>query len=136
MPRALELSREHIKGMPARHWTIRLEVARQAFTLKNAAWAFPGVPNLFIAPIQLRGGTTANQLFMGDYSSKEEAERGIRAVPTYFLKGRQRPIPFQVSDIPARTCPMARPVPSPAPASIPAPKGISVRATPSCTRCH
>lgn len=136
IPRALELSRKHIEGIPTGHWTLRLEVARLTLTLKNAAWAFPGVPDLFIAPIQLRGGMTANQLFLGDYSSKEEAERGTKAVPTYFLKGRQRPIPFQVSDIPAQICPMARPVPSPAPASTPAPKGILVRPRPSCTRCH
>lgn len=137
IPRALELSRRHIGSLPARHWTIRLEVASLTVTLKNAVRAFPGAtPDLFIAPIQLRGGKTANQLFLGDYVSKEEAERAARAVPTYFLKGRQRPIPFLVSDIPAQVCPMARPVPIPPPAPSPAPKGISLRSRPSCTRCH
>ena len=137
IPRALELSRKHIEGIPARRWTIRLEVANLTFTLKNAAGAFPDAkPELFIAPIQLRGGKTANQLFLGDYASKDEAERAAKAVPAYFLKGKQRPIPFLVSDIPARVCPMAKPVPTPTPTSTPAPKSISVRSTHSCTRCH
>jgi hypothetical protein len=137
IPRALELSRKHIGSLPARHWTLRLEVASMPSTLKNAARAFPGAtPDLFIAPIRLRGGKTVNQLFLGGYASKEEAERAARAVPAYFLKGRQRPIPILVSDIPARACPMARPVPIPPPAPSPAPKGIAVRSAPSCSRCH
>ena len=137
IPRALDLSRKHIEGIPAGHWTLRLEVANLTFTLKNAAGAFPDAkPELFIAPIQLRGGKTANQLFLGDYASKDEAERAAKAVPAYFLKGKQRPIPFLVSDIPARVCPMAKPVPTPTPTSTPAPKSISMRSTHSCTRCH
>lgn len=137
VPRALALSRKHIEGIPADHWTIRLEVANLPFTLKNAARAFPDAePDLFIAPIQLRGGKTANQLFLGDHASKDEAKRAAKTVPAYFLKGRQRPIPFLVSDIPALACPMARPVPTPTPTSTPAPKGILVRSTPSCSRCH
>ena len=137
IPRALELSRKHIEGIPARRWTIRLGVANLPFTLKNAAGAFPNAkPELFIAPIQSRGGKIAYQLFLGDYASKDEAERAAKAVPAYFLKRKERPIPFLVSDIPARACPMARPVPTPTPTSTPAPKGISVRSTPSCFRCH
>ena len=137
IPWALELSRKHIEGIPAGRWTIRLEVANLTFTLKNAAGAFPNAkPELFIAPIQSRGGKTAYQLFLGDYASKDEAERAAKAVSAYFLKGKQRPIPFLVSDIPARACPMAKPVPTPTPTSTPAPKSISMRSTPSCSRCH
>jgi hypothetical protein len=111
-------------------------VARLNVTLKNAAWAYPGLPDLFIAPLHLRDGKDINQLFLGVYASKAEAERALRVVPTYFLKDRLRPFPVQISDLPARACPMTRPVPRPRPASTPAPRGIPVRNTPSCTRCH
>lgn len=135
IPLAQDLSRAYLETLPARHWTLRLEVARLDVTLKNAAWAYPGRPDLFIAPLQLRDGRSIHQLFLGVYASKAEAEQTLRALPVYFLKDRQRPFPLQVSDIPIRACPMTRPVPKPRPASTPAPKGIPVRGA-SCTRCH
>jgi len=103
MAKAIELGRQHIQGLPAQRWTIRLEVANLPSTLKNAVGAFPGTtPDLFIAPIQLKGGKTAYQLFLGDYASREEAERAAKAVPALFLEGGQRPKPFQLSGIPAK----------------------------------
>lgn len=137
IPRALGLSRKHIAALPADRWTLRLGVASLPVTLKNAARAFPGaVPDLFITPIQLRGGKTANQLFLGDYASREAAARAAKAVPAYFLKGRQRPIPILASGIPIKACPMVRPVPTPTPTPTPAARGIAVRSRPSCSRCH
>ncbi|WP_243382095.1 hypothetical protein [Geothrix alkalitolerans] len=136
IPRALDLSRAYLATLPASQWTLRLEAARLTATLKNAAWAYSGLPDLFISPLQLRDGRTLNQLFLGAYASKAEAERALRAVPAYFLKDHLRPFPIQVADLPARACPMTRPAPKPRPASTPAPKGIPVRDTPSCRRCH
>lgn len=136
IPLALDLSRAYIETLPAHHWTLRIEAARLNVTLKNAAWAFPGTPDLFIAPLQLRDGKSMNQLFLGDYGTRVEAERALRTVPSYFQKDRLRPFSIQVSDIPARACPMTRPVPKPRPATTPAPKGIPVRPMSSCTRCH
>lgn len=135
IPRAQDLSRAYLETLPADHWTLRLEAARRDITLKNAAWAYPGRPDLFLAPLQVRDGRSIHQLFLGVYASKAEAEQALRAVPAYFLKDRLRPFPLKVSDIPARACPMTRPAPKPRPASIPAPKGIPVRGA-SCTRCH
>ena len=101
MAKALELGRKHIAAIPAQRWTIRLEIANLPSTLKNAVGAFPGKePDLFIAPIKLKGGKTAYQLFLGDYASKADAERAAKAVPGFFLEGGQRPKPYLVSAIP------------------------------------
>ena len=95
MAKSLELGRNRIQAIPAYHWTLRLEIANLPSTLKNAVVAFsPGKPDLFIAPIQLKGGRSAYQLFLGDYPSKAEAERAAKAVPAFFLEGGQRPRPF------------------------------------------
>lgn len=137
IPRALELSRRYIGSLPARHWTLRLEVAWKRITLKNAAWAFPGTKaDVFIAPLQLRDGTAVQQLLLGVYTSREEAELTVRTIPGYFLKTKLRPIPIQVSDLPSKICPMTKPVPVPRPTPAAAPKGIAVRPKPSCSRCH
>jgi hypothetical protein len=101
--KSLELGRRRIEAIPAGHWTIRLEIANLSSTLANAAKAFPaGEPDLFIAPIKLRGGKTAYQLFLGDYASRTEAERATKAVPSFFLEGGQRPKPFLGTGIPAQ----------------------------------
>lgn len=101
MAKAVELGRKRLEAIPARRWTIRLEIANLPSTLKNAVVAFSGrKPDLFIAPIKLRGGKTAYQLFLGDYASKAEAERAAKAVPAVFLEDGQRPKPFLVADIP------------------------------------
>lgn len=137
IPRALALSRSHLDTILAHRWTLRLEVARLTATLQNAPGAFRGAtPDLFIAPIRMRDGSTAHQLFLGDYASQAEAERALKTVPAFFLKTWPRPIPILVSNIPAGVCLMARPVPVPPPASTPAPSGIPVRPTSFCTRCH
>lgn len=103
MAKALELGRKRIEAIPARHWTIRLEIANLPSTLANAIKAFPaGEPDLFIAPIKLRGGRTAYQLFLGDYPTKVEAERAAKTVPAFFLEGGQRPKPFLGTEIPAQ----------------------------------
>jgi outer membrane protein OmpA-like peptidoglycan-associated protein len=103
MDKALDLGRKRIAAIPAHHWTIRLEIADLPATLKNAVVAFRGgEPDLFIAPIQLRGGKTSYQLFLGDYPSKAEAERAAKVVPSFFLEGGQRPKPFLGTGIPSR----------------------------------
>ncbi len=103
MAKALELGKKHIDALPAQRWTIRLEIANLPSTLKNAVEAFPGKePDLFIAPIKLKGGKTAYQLFLGDYASKADAERAAKAVPSFFLEGGQRPRPYQINAIPAQ----------------------------------
>ncbi|MFZ1377711.1 MAG: SPOR domain-containing protein, partial [Geothrix sp.] len=103
MPKALELGKKHIDSLSAQRWTIRLLIANLPSTLKNAVVAFPGKePDLFIAPIKLKGGKTAYQLFLGDYASKAEAERAAKAVPAFFLEGGQRPKPYPISGIPAQ----------------------------------
>ncbi len=103
MPKALELGKKHIDALSGQRWTIRLLIANLPSTLKNAVVAFPGKePDLFIAPIKLKGGKTAYQLFLGDYASKAEAERAAKAVPAFFLEGGQRPKPYPISGIPAQ----------------------------------
>ncbi len=89
---AVELGLKHLDALPAHRWTIRLEVATLSSTLKHAVVAFPdGSPDLFIAPMTLRDGRTAYQLFLSDFPSKGEAERAAKAVPQVFLEGGQRP---------------------------------------------
>lgn len=103
MAKAVDLGRKRIEAMPARRWTLRLEIANLPSTLKNAVVAFPGrKPDLFVAPIKLRGGKTAYQLFLGDYASKAEAEQAAKAVPAVFLEGGSRPKPFLVGEIPSQ----------------------------------
>jgi len=103
MAKAVDLGKKHIDGLSGQRWTIRLLIANLPSTLKNAVVAFPGrEPDLFIAPIKLKGGKTAYQLFLGDYASKAEAERAAKAVPAFFLEGGQRPRPYQLSAIPAQ----------------------------------
>lgn len=103
LAKAVDLGRKRIESMPARRWTLRLEIANLPATLKNAVVAFPGrKPDLFVAPIKLRGGKTAYQLFLGDYASKAEAEQAARAVPAVFLEGGSRPKPFLVGEIPSQ----------------------------------
>lgn len=102
MVKALAMGRTRIAAIPPRHWTIRLEIANLPSTLANAVKAFPsGKPDLFIAPIKLKGGKTAYQLFLGDYPSLAEAERAAKSVPAFFLEGGQRPRPFLGTEIPA-----------------------------------
>ena len=104
LPKALELGRQRIKAIAAHRWSIRLEVADLASTLKTAANAFPaGEADLFIAPIKLKGGRTSYQLFLGEYASKAEAERAAATVPALFRQGGQRPKPFLVETIPAQS---------------------------------
>jgi len=103
MSRSIELGRARIAAIPKGHWTIRLEIANLSSTLGNAVRAFSeGRPDLFVAPIQLRGGKTAYQLFLGDYASREEAERAAKSVPGFFLEGGQRPKPFLGAGIPTQ----------------------------------
>ncbi len=103
LAKAVSLGRKRIKAIPANRWTIRLEIANLPATLKNAVGAFPGrEPDLFIAPIRLRDGKTAYQLFLGDYASKIEAERAAKGVPAFFLEGGQRPKAFPAAGIPTQ----------------------------------
>jgi hypothetical protein len=101
MTKALDLGRRRVGAMPATHWTLRLEIANLPATLKHAAEAFQGAqPDLFIAPIKLKGGRTAYQLFLGEYASRAEAEAAAKRVPGFFLEDGQRPRVLQVREIP------------------------------------
>ena len=103
MAKAVELGQARIRAIPPQGWTIRLEIANLPSTLQHAVEAFPaGKPDLFIAPIKLRGGKIAYQLFLGEYASKAEAERAARAVPSQFLEGGQRPKPLLGTGIPTQ----------------------------------
>ncbi len=99
---SLALGRKYLATLPAQHWTLRLEVASLPSTLRNAVGAFPGSkPDLFVAPLRIRGGKVAYQLFLGHYATRAEAERAAKAVPAFFLEGGQRPRLFQLTTIPS-----------------------------------
>jgi len=103
LARSLELGRRRLQAIPAGHWTVRLEVANLSSTLKSAVGAFSGgEPDLFVAPIQLLGGKTAYQLFLGEYPSKAAAERAAKAVPAFFLEGGNRPKAMPIAGIPVK----------------------------------
>jgi hypothetical protein len=100
---ALAQGRAHVKTLPGARWTLRLEIACQAETLRNAAaWMESRSKDLFILPMAMRGGQTCNQLFVGSFASKAEAEAQIPKLPPQFREGGNRPRAFQVSEIPAR----------------------------------
>jgi hypothetical protein len=101
MPRALELGRLYIRSLGDGRWTLRLEIANLPSTLKGAVEAYgTATPDLFIAPIRLRTGKTAYQLFLGSYGTKAEAEAAGRSVPAFFRDGG-RPLPMLVGEIPS-----------------------------------
>lgn len=101
--RVLELGRRRLQAIPISHWTVRLEVANLTSTLKSAVGAFPtGEPDLFVAPIQLQGGKTAYQLFLGEYPTKAAAERAAKVVPPFFLEGGNRPKAVPIAGIPLK----------------------------------
>lgn len=103
MDRALELGRARLRAIPAGHWTLRLEIANLPGTLRTAVEAYGAVrPDLFIAPIRLRNGATAYQLFLGDYPTRAAAERAAQAVPAAFREGGQRPLPLLATQIPTQ----------------------------------
>ena len=103
MDRALELGRVRLRAIPAGHWTLRLEIANLPATLRTAVEAYGAVrPDLFIAPIRLRNGATAYQLFLGDYPTRAAAERAAQAVPAAFREGGQRPLPLLATQIPTQ----------------------------------
>ncbi len=100
---ALAQGRAHLKTLPASRWILRLEIACQAETLRNAAlWMEPRSKDLFILPMELRSGQTCNQLFLGSFGSRAEAEAEIAKLPPPFREGGNKPRAFQVSEIPTR----------------------------------
>lgn len=100
---ALAQGRAHVKTLKGSRWTLRLEIACQGETLRNAAaWMEARNKDLFILPMTLRGGQTCNQLFMGSFASRAEAEAEIPKLPPPFREGGNKPRAFQVSEIPAR----------------------------------
>lgn len=101
MVQSLELGRAYIRTLGADRWTLRLEIANLPSTLKAAVEAYgAGTPDLFIAPIKLRTGKTAYQLFLATYATKAEAEAAGRAVPAFFKEGG-KPLPMRVGEIPS-----------------------------------
>lgn len=100
---ALAQGRAHLKTLPGGRWILRLEIACQAETLRNAAaWMEPRSKDLFILPMDLRSGQTCNQLFLGSFGSRAEAEAEIAKLPPPFREGGNKPRAFQVSEIPTR----------------------------------
>ncbi len=101
MPRALALGQARIRSLGPNRWTLRLEIANLPSTLKGAVEAYgEATPDLFVAPIKLRTGKTAYQLFLGSYATRAEAEAAGRGVPAFFKDGG-RPLPMLVGEIPS-----------------------------------
>jgi septal ring-binding cell division protein DamX len=50
----------------------------------------------------MRNGQSCNQLFLGTFASKAEAEAEIPRLPAQFREGGNKPRPYQVSEIPVR----------------------------------
>lgn len=88
---------------PAKHWTIRLEIACMGDTLKRAVEYFPeGKADLFVLPISLKDGRTCYQVFYGKIPSRKAAERQTDDLPKAFREGGNRPKVFRLSEVPTR----------------------------------
>jgi septal ring-binding cell division protein DamX len=78
-------------------------IACQGETLQNAAgWLSASSRDVFIVPMAMRNGQSCNQLFLGTFASKAEAEAEIPRLPAQFREGGNKPRPYQVSEIPVR----------------------------------
>jgi hypothetical protein len=103
MDQALAQGQAHVRSLKGSRWTIRLEIACQTDTLRNAAdWLSAWNKDLFVIPIAMKNGQTCNQLFVGSYGSKGEAEGQIPRLPKQFREGGNKPRVFQVAEIPSR----------------------------------
>ncbi len=103
MDQALGQGQAHVRSLKGSRWTIRLEIACQTETLRNAAeWMTGWNKDLFVVPIAMKNGQTCNQLFVGSYASKGEAEGQIPRLPRQFREGGNKPRVFQVAEIPSR----------------------------------
>lgn len=103
MDQVLPQGQAHVQSLKRSQWTIRLEIACQVDTLRNAAeWLSAWNKDLFVMPIAMKNGQTCNQLFVGSYASKGEAEGQIPRLPKQFREGGNKPRVFQVAEIPSR----------------------------------
>lgn len=100
---AIVQGRSHVRALPGARWTLRLVIACQGETLQNAAgWLSASSRDVFIVPMAMRNGQSCNQLFLGTFASKAEAEAEIPRLPAQFREGGNKPRPYQVSEIPSR----------------------------------
>jgi hypothetical protein len=100
---ALAQGREHLGGLPAGRWSLRLEIACKVETLQNAAeWMKAMSQDLFVVPMAMKDGSTCSQLFYGDFTSQAAAEAQIPKLPAQFREGGNKPRAFPANGIPAR----------------------------------
>ena len=99
---ALAQGEKYLATLPAKDWTLRLEIACQGDTLQKAAGLFAGgaTPDLFLRPLRMRDGRTCYQVFLGRFASKSTAEQVIPGLPAPFRIEGNRPKAFQVQEVP------------------------------------
>ena len=98
---AVKQGEQHIKELPAGHWTLRLEVACQGDTLREVTHGFRGGrPDLFVLPIKWRDGRSCYQVLYGQFPTRDAAEHQMKRLPATFLANGNRPKAFRLSDIP------------------------------------
>lgn len=91
------------KELPAKHWTLRLEIACQGETVRKAVGLFPEKdPDLWVLPLSLRDGRGCYQVFFGHFPSKTAAEAHLKKLPAAFRSEGNRPKSFMVSDLSER----------------------------------
>ena len=84
LPAALAQGIKRVKEVPAEHWTLRLEVANQAETVRKVPSFFKGDrPDVFVLSVAAPGGA-AYHVFYGDFATREAAERMARQLPSAF----------------------------------------------------
>ena len=84
LPAALAQGVQRVRLVPAEHWTLRLEVASQPDTVRQAPGYFKSEkPDLFVLSVPTPGGTTYH-VFLGDFATRQAADRMARQLPSAF----------------------------------------------------
>ena len=82
-------------------WTLRLEIACKAETIRDAVGFFgASKPDLWLVPIRLKNGLSCYQVFLGAYPNRAASEKAVAGLPAPFTAGGNRPRPFAVENIP------------------------------------
>jgi len=99
---AVTLGEALAKGSSSR-WCIRLMVATQVETVQKAPERFDAAsPDLFLLPFRFRDGRSSYQVLLGTYPDRAAAEAALSRLPSAFREGGNRPLIFQVRDVPRR----------------------------------
>lgn len=89
-------------SLPSGNWTLRLEIACKAETIRDAVGFFgASKPDLWLVPIRLKNGLSCYQVFLGAYPNRAASEKAVAALPAPFTAGGNRPRPFAVENIPS-----------------------------------